>query len=105
MRNETYSLGHTNTSVTDGKSLGLLVGNDVDPEILARVELAWVREGLVADLVKGVRSIGNQLPQEDLLVRVDCVDNKRKELRDLSLELENLARHDCGCEIVRSAEV
>jgi hypothetical protein len=97
MRDETYSLGHTNTSVTDGKSLGLLVGNDVDPEILARVKLAWVRQGLIANLVKSIRGIGNQLPQEDLLVGVDCVDNEGEKLRDLSLELKSLAgRHDCG---------
>jgi hypothetical protein len=104
MRNETYSLGHTNTGVKDCESLGFLVGNNVDPEILARVELAWIREGLIADLVKSIRCIRNQLPQEDLLVGVDCVDNKRKELRDLSLELESLALHDCGCEILRSVE-
>lgn len=51
---QTYSLGHTNTRVTDGKSLCLLVGNNVDSQVLARVELAGVREGLIADLVKSV---------------------------------------------------
>ena len=37
-----YSFGHTNTRVSDSQSLVLLVGDDVDPEIFARVQFAWV---------------------------------------------------------------
>jgi hypothetical protein len=92
----TYSLGHTNTSITDGEGLGLLVWDDVDSEILAGVKLAWVRKGLISDLVKSIGSVGDKLSQEDLLVGVDGVDNEGEKLRDLSLELESLARHDCG---------
>ena len=35
-------LGHANTAILDGKRLGLLVGDDVDAEVLAAVELAGV---------------------------------------------------------------
>lgn len=90
----TYSLGHTNTGVTDGKGLLLLVGDDVDAQVLARVELAWVGQGLVADLVQGIGGVGNKFSEEDLLVGVDGVDDEGEKLRDLSLELESL-RH-CG---------
>jgi hypothetical protein len=92
----TYSLGHTNTGVLDSEGLVLLVGDDVDTEILAGLELTRVGEGLISDLVKGIGTVGNQLSQEDLLVGVDCVDDQGKKLRDLSLELEGFARHDCG---------
>lgn len=88
----TYSLGHTNTGITDGKGLGLLVGDNVDAQILARVELARVGERLVADLVEGIGGVGDKLSQENLLVGVDGVDDEGEKLRDLSLELESL-RH------------
>ena len=50
----TYSLGHTNTSVLDRESLVCLVWDDVDPEVFARVELAWVAQSLISDLVESV---------------------------------------------------
>lgn len=92
----TYSLGHTNTSITDGEGLVLLVGDDVDTEVLARVKLARVGEGFISDLVESIRTVGDEFSQEDLLVRVDCVDNEGEKLRNLSLELESFSRHYCG---------
>lgn len=90
----TYSLGHTNTGILDGQGLGLNVGDDVDTEILARVELGRVGERLIADLVKGIGGVGDEFTQENLLVGVHGVDDEREELRDLSLELEGFGRHD-----------
>lgn len=91
----TYSLGHTNTGIPDGESLVDLVGDDVNSEVLARVELARVRKGLVSDLVEGIGSVGDKLSEEDLLVGVDSVDDEGEKLRDLSLELESLS-HGVG---------
>lgn len=91
---KTYSLGHTDTAVADGKGLVLLVGDDIDAEVLARLELAGVAQSLVADLVQGIGGIGNQFTEEDFLVGVDSVDDEGEELRDLSLELEGLGH--CG---------
>lgn len=91
----TYGLGHTDTGIPDCESLVLLVGNDIDAEILARVELAGVGESLISDLVQSIRGVGHQLSQENLLVGVDSVDDERQQLRNLSLELESL-RHDGG---------
>lgn len=87
----TYSLGHTNTGITDGQGLGLLVGDDVNAQVLARVELAGVGQRLVADLVQGIGGVGDKFSQEDLLVGVDGVDDEGEKLRDLSLELESLS--------------
>jgi len=61
-----------------------------------------VRQRLVPDLVQRVRGIRNQLPQEDLLVRVKGVDDQAHQLSNFRLEGEcfsfshsNVSRHDC----------
>ncbi len=92
----THSLGHTNTCIADCQSLVVFIGYDVDAEVLAGIEFAWVRKGLIANLVKSIGRVRDQFPQEDFLVRVDCVYDEREKLGDLSLKLEGLARHDCG---------
>jgi hypothetical protein len=90
----TYSLGHTNTGITDGEGLVLKVGDDVNAEVLARLELGGVAQSLVADLVQSIRGIGNKFSKEDFLVGVDGVDDQGEKLRDLSLELESLSHCD-----------
>ncbi|KAG2005182.1 hypothetical protein GB937_009016 [Aspergillus fischeri] len=89
-------LGHTNTGITNGEGLVLLVGDDVDAEVLARVELGRIRQGLVADLVEGIGGVRDEFSQENLLVGVDSVDDQREKLRDLSLEFKGFRRHDGG---------
>jgi len=91
----TYSLGHTDTGITDSEGLVLLIGDDVDAKILVGVELGGVGQGLIANLVQSIGGVGDQLTQEDLLVGVDSVNDQREQLRDLSLELEGLG-HDGG---------
>ena len=91
--NATYSLGHTDTGIPDDQGLVLLVGDDVDAEVLAGIQLAGVGQGLISDLVQGIGGVGDEFSQEDLLVGVDGVDDQREQLRDLSLELEGFARH------------
>ena len=88
LRSVTYSLGHTNTGIPDGEGLVLLVWDDVDAQVLARVKFAGVRERLISNFVKRIRRVGDDLSQEDFLVRVDCVDDQGKQLRDLGLEFE-----------------
>jgi hypothetical protein len=93
----TYSLGHTDTGIPNGEGLVLLVWDDVDAQVLAGVQLAGVRQGLIADLVERIRGVGDKFSEEDLLVGIDSVDNEREQLRDLSLELECLRHLDCMC--------
>lgn len=92
----TYSLSHTDTGIPEGKSFVDLVWDDVNPQVFARVELAWVRECFIADLVKRVGPVGDQFSQEDLFIRVDGIDNEGKELGDFGLELESFGGHCCG---------
>ena len=106
------SLGHANTGILDSQGLGLLVGDDVDAQFLAGIELARVGQGLVADLVESIRGVRDKLSQENLLVGVESVcafgqclfrhskacrgvrtDDQVQELADLSLEAKALGGH------------
>ncbi len=106
-------LGHSDTGITDGQGLVLLVRGDSDVEVLLGVELGWVGEGGVTDFVKSIGRVGllesmgcsrvrlviigkegkvenrsthNQFTQEDFLVGVEGVDDKIEQLGDLGLE-------------------
>jgi len=83
-------LGHANARVDQGQRVRVLVGYDLDVELFARVELVRVGERLVADFVQGVRRVRHQLTQEDLLVRVERVDDQTHELSDLCLKCKGL---------------
>ena len=50
------------------------------------LDLVGVGNGLVTDLVQGVRGVGDQLAQKDLLVRIEGIDNQTsKECLNLSV--------------------
>ena len=66
-------LGHTDTRVDDGENLVLLVGDDPDAELLSGIEDGGIGKGGIADLVNGIRGVGNQFTKEDLLVAVESV--------------------------------
>merc|ERR1712133_211002 len=87
--------GHADASVDDGQRLGLRVGDDLDLEILARVQARWVSEGLIADFVESVGGVGDQLSKENFFVGIKGVDDEGHKLSDLSLESEgfNLFGH------------
>ena len=67
------SLGHTNTGIADGEDLVLLVGDETDVEILARVEDRGICQRLVTDLVECIGGVGDDFTKEDLLVGVESV--------------------------------
>ena len=48
------SFGHSNTSVNDGQSLLLLVGDETDVEVFAAVQTAGICETLITDLIQGL---------------------------------------------------
>lgn len=79
-------LGHTDTSIPDSEGALLLVRGDSDVQVLLGVELGRVGEGGISDLVKGIRRVGDELSQEDLLVGVEGVDDKVEKLGNLGLE-------------------
>ena len=98
--------GHTNTTITDGKGLGILVGDDLNEELFSSLELFRIGKRLVSNFIESIRSIGDQFTKEDFLVGIESVcgevstllwlvpltrvcrrtDDQVQELADLSLE-------------------
>ena len=78
---------HADAVVRDGYRPRGLVHGDEDAEVLPVHADLVVRERAVAELVYGVRGVGDYLAQEDLLVRVDGVDHEVEKPLRLGLEL------------------
>src|SRR3989344_4436318 len=89
-------LGHADAAVDDVDALVLPVGHKVNVELGVGLEGRLVGEADVADLVQSIGSVRDELAQEDLIVRVERVDDEIEQLVDLSLEGErlNVGRHD-----------
>lgn len=66
-------LGHADTGIADREDLVLLVRDELDDEVLARVKDGGIGEGGIADFVEGIGGIGDDLTKEDLLVRVEGI--------------------------------
>ena len=71
-------LGHTDTGITDGENLVLFVRNDADEEVTARLKDRRVGERRITNLIERIRSIGDNLTKEDLLVAVESVYSTSK---------------------------
>lgn len=72
------SLGQADTGVPDTKKLVLLVDTDSDVKFLFSVKDGGVGQGRVTDFVESVGTIGDHLPQEDLLIGVESVCEGRR---------------------------
>ena len=59
---------HADAVVADGQGAGVLVDLDADAQLRGVLQQAVVREGLEAQLLGGVRGVGHQLAEEDLLI-------------------------------------
>merc|ERR1712227_1117187 len=66
-------------------------------EIWLSLELLWLGDGAVSNLVESIRGVGNELSQEDLLVGVEGVDDQTHQLLDIGVERENFLRHLLCC--------
>lgn len=80
------SLGHSDTGISDSEGSFLLVGGDSDVKVLLRVELRGIGKGGISDLVKSIRTVGNQFSEENLFVRVEGVDDQVEKLGNLGLK-------------------
>jgi len=80
-------LRHADAVVGDGQGAGVLVHADADEEILPVHADALIGQRAVAQLVDGVRGVGEDLAQEDLLVRIDRIDHQVEHPFGLGLEL------------------
>ena len=74
-------LRHANARVGDRQRVVRLVRDDVDVQLMVRLQQRLVRERLEADLVKRIAGVRDQLPQEDLLVGVEGVDDEAEQLQ------------------------
>ncbi len=79
-------LGHADTRILDDDGLGLLVGDEANVELGLSLDLGLVLKALIADLVERVRGVGDELAEENFLVGIEGVDDKRHQLVDLGLE-------------------
>ena len=68
-------LGHTDTVILHGQDAVFLIAGDEDAEIALVHAHGGIGQALIVQLINGVRSIGDQLPQEDLFIGIDGVDH------------------------------
>ena len=96
---------HADAEVLDREGPGLVVGCQVDLQRQAVVENLLLHDLKVAHFLERVGGIGDQLPHEDLLLRVERVDDDIEQLADFGLELEFLWRgHGSESESERRGE-
>ena len=90
---------HAYAVVGDGQRLGLGIRLDADRQTLVAGQKLGPGDGLVADLVAGIRGIRHQLAQEDVGLGIDRVDHQVEKLGHFGLELV-LLRAALGCRTV-----
>ena len=69
-------LGHADAVIGDGEQAVLLVGLDGNGKVLPAQAHILVGERQVGQLVDGVGGVGDDLPEEDLLICIDRVNHQ-----------------------------
>ncbi len=87
-------LAHADTVVADGQQTALLVNGQPDLKLVAGQAHLVVRQAQVAQLIDGVRGVGDDLPQEYLLMGIDGIDHQVQQA--LALRLECFFLHTCS---------
>ena len=84
---------HADAGVGDGEGLVLFVEFQIDSRIERKRPVGIVGEGQVAELIKRVGGVGNELAQEDFRMRIEGVDDQLQQLIDFGLKFT--FRHRC----------
>ena len=84
-----FVLRHADAVVADGQRAALLIGLNVDLQVIFRDADRRVGQALEVALVASVRSVGNQLTQENLAVCIDRIDHQVEQFFAFGLELTN----------------
>jgi hypothetical protein len=85
----TYSLGHTDTSIADGKSLGLLVGDDVDAQVLVGVDSVDDQREQLRDLSLELECLGGHVDGCDGRIGSKTVTNTRCKVKSDCLDRDS----------------
>ena len=85
---------HAQAVVGDRQRVVGRVGNQPDLPVGIAFEKVGIGEALEANAVDGVRGVADQFAQEDVLVRVERMDNQVQELLQLGFELHCFCRHE-----------
>ena len=86
-------MGHADAVVAHRQRARCFVQDDLYLPVAGMVEDLLVRERFEARLVDGVGRVRNQLPQEDLLVRIEGVDHQVQQLFYFGLEFHFFNSH------------
>ena len=81
---------HADAIVLNGQRARPFVDRQRDFEVRIISQQVVLGDGGIAQLVAGVRGVGNQLAQEDIFIFVERVDHEIEQLADLGLELMGL---------------
>ncbi len=81
---------HADAGVGDAERLGDRIRLEANLELLGTDQQPRIGDRLVAQLVQGVRRVGDQLAQEHVGLGIDRVDHQAQKLGDLRLELVRL---------------
>src|SRR5690606_1481899 len=87
---------HADAGVADGQGAGVAVVGDLDAQVAVTGQQFGLAQRLEAQLVAGVGGIGDQLAQEDLLVRVERVGHQVQHLGHFGFELAGFGRGGGG---------
>ena len=77
---------HADAVVADGDSSSVFIKRKVDCQSVRYIDILFDK-ALKGEFVKRVRSIGNELAQEDLAIGIDGVDHEIKQLLAFGLKL------------------
>ena len=77
---------HADAGVGDGQCLVLLVELQIDARIKGKALVSLIDERQVAELVQRIGGVGDELPEEDLRMRIERVDDQLQQLVDFGLE-------------------
>src|SRR6185312_12784834 len=78
---------HADAVVAHGDGGRLQIPDDVDVQLAVAGQESGLGDRLEAQLVAGVGGVGDQLAQEDLLVRVQRVGDQAQDLGNFGFEL------------------
>ena len=71
-----FLLGHADAVVLDSERLGFVVDKELDPELRIVLDEIFVGKCTETQSVDRVRSVADQFPQKDILVRVERVNDQ-----------------------------